>query len=28
VRGAIKVMAHLMFGAIVITALAIWNRLS
>jgi hypothetical protein len=28
VRGAIKVMAHLMFGVIVITALAIWNRLS
>jgi IS5 family transposase len=27
VRGAVKVMAHLMFGVLVITALGIWNRL-
>ncbi len=27
VRGALKVMAHLMFGVLVITALGIWSRL-
>jgi hypothetical protein len=27
VRGAVKVMAHPMFGVLVITALGIWNRL-
>jgi hypothetical protein len=27
VRGAVKVMAHLMFGVLAVAALAIWNRL-
>jgi hypothetical protein len=27
VRGAIKVMAHLMFGVLVVSALALWARL-
>lgn len=27
VHGALKVMAHLMFGVLVITALGIWNQL-